>query len=61
MVAEWRRRLCMATEAKSLKTGDFILSKWEEEIEGEGSESLKHNGYHLPVRLGINAVIEFVN
>ena len=29
----------MATEAKSLKTGDFMLSKWEEEIEGEGTET----------------------
>ena len=34
----------MATEAKSFKTGDFMLSKWEEEIEGEGQ--------WLPVRLG---------
>ena len=29
----------MATEAKSLKTGDFMLPKWEEEIEGEGTET----------------------
>ena len=28
----------MATEAKSFKTGDFMLSKWEEEKE------LKHSG-----------------
>ena len=37
----------MATEAKSFKTGDFMLSKWEEEIEGEGTET-----QWLPVRLG---------
>ena len=29
----------MATEAKSLKIGDFMLSKWEEEVEGEGTET----------------------
>ena len=37
----------MATEAKSFQTGDFMLSKWEEEIEGEGTET-----QWLPVRLG---------
>ena len=36
-----------ATEAKSLKKGDFMLSKWEEEIEGKGTET-----QWLPVRLG---------
>ena len=37
----------IATEAKSLKIGDFMLSKWEEEYEGEGTET-----QGLPVRLG---------
>ena len=37
----------MATEAKSLKTGDFMLSIWEEEIEGEGTET-----QWLPLSLG---------
>ena len=42
----------MATEAsgkiqKSLKTGDLMLSKWEEVIEGEETKTQR-----LPVRLG---------
>ena len=36
-----------ATEAKSLRKGDFMLSKWEEDIEGKGTET-----QWLPVRLG---------
>ncbi|KAL5517034.1 hypothetical protein EMCRGX_G002500 [Ephydatia muelleri] len=34
-----------ATEAKSLKKGDFMLSKWEEDIEGKGTEAQKDGCY----------------
>ena len=50
---DWRinsvlsRGCCLASMAESFITGDFMLSKWEEEIEGEGTET-----QWLPVRLG---------
>ena len=38
-----------------------MLSKWEEEIEGEGTESLKKTVVASALGHKINAIIEFVH